>query len=78
MNFRRIPLTNQDSSSSLPHTVSGRWDFPEDFNDGSAVQKAVDCTTQAPPYLRAELDGKGSKRLSNSELIAGVRKPCRT
>ena len=55
-------------------------DFPEDIPVSMAeqVQKAVDCYNAGATVLHLhvrELDGKGSKRLSQfNELIAGVRK----
>jgi uncharacterized protein (DUF849 family) len=55
-------------------------DFPEDIPVTMAeqVQKAVDCYNAGATVLHLhvrELDGKGSKRLSQfNELIAGVRK----
>lgn len=55
-------------------------DFPEDIpvTMAAQIQKAVDCYNAGATVLHLhvrELDGKGSKRLSQfNELVAGVRK----
>jgi uncharacterized protein (DUF849 family) len=74
---------NQDKLVITAAPYGPEWvpsDFPEDIPVSMAaqIQKAVDCYNAGASVLHLhvrELDGKGSKRLSQfNELIAGVRK----
>jgi uncharacterized protein (DUF849 family) len=74
---------NQDKLVITAAPYGPEWipsDFPEDIpvTMEAQIQKAVDCYEAGASVLHLhvrELDGKGSKRLSQfNELIAGVRK----
>ena len=60
-----------------PGVDAGRFSRGSADLDGRTVQKAVDCSTPAPPVLHLhvrEEDGHGSKRLSKfNELLARLR-----